>query len=128
MLIPFKPLCRKPAFTLIEVIVSITILSTSLLAVFGVFRMCSSASNASQKLTESVLLAEKLLVETTLEDNISFQTKSGQEDPFEWQVKISPTDIEELAMIEVTVKWHQQMNEKEYSLKSLLYIQPQYEG
>jgi len=121
-------LYRKAAFTLIEIIVSITILSTSLLAVFGVFRMCSSASVTSQRLTESVLLAEKLLVETTLEKNIRFQTKSGKEGFYDWQIKTSPSEIESLAVIEVTVIWHQQMNEKEYTLKSLLHIPPQYEG
>lgn len=119
---------KKAAFTLVEVIVSIAILSTSLLAVFGVFRMCSFASVASQRLTKSTLLAEKLLTETRLEENISFQTRNGKDGFYDWQVKTSPTEVENLAVIEVTVQWTQQMREKDYSLKSLLYILPQYEG
>ena len=118
----------KKAFTLIEVIVSITILSTSLLAVFGVFRMCSAASAASQRLTESALLAEKLLAETTLEKNVSYQTQHGTEGFYSWQVRTMQTDIENLAAIEVTVQWPQQMSQKDYTLKTLYYIPPQYEG
>jgi len=121
-------LSKERGFTLIEVLVSMAILSTSLLAVFGVFRQCSTASVTSQRLTDSAFLAEKLLIETSLEKNISFQTKEGQEGPLSWDVKTSPTQIENLAMIEVNIKWLQQMTQKNYTLRSLLAIQPQYEG
>lgn len=115
-------------FTLVEVIVSITILSTSLLAVFGVLRLCSSASVTSQRMTESSLLAEKLLVETMCDKNLIFQTRTGKESIFTWQITTSSTDIENLAMVYITIQWQQQMVQKEYQLKSLLYIKPQYEG
>ena len=62
-----RPRSRKKtsAFTMVEILVALAILATSMLAVFGVLRMCVSAENANQKLAESVLLAEKLLAETT---------------------------------------------------------------
>lgn len=116
------------AFTIVEVLVSMAILSTSMLAVFGVFRMCSKASVTSQRLTQSTLLAEKLLVETTLDNNLGYQTKNGTEGLYDWQVKTSQTEVESLALIEVTVQWSQQTNKKEYQLKSLLYLPPMYEG
>lgn len=119
---------KHRAFTLVEVLVSMAILSTALLAVFGVFQMCSKASTASRRLTESTLLAEKLLVETSLDNNLGFQRQNGTEGLYSWLVKTSPTEVENLALIEVTVQWPQQMSEKDYKLTSLIYIPSAYEG
>ncbi len=72
---------------MVEIIVALAILSTSMLAVFGVLRMCISANSSSQRLTESVFLAEKLLAETTLSGNVTYHTTKGNEGQFSWQSK-----------------------------------------
>ena len=46
-------------FTMVEVIVALVILSTSMLAIFGVLSTCSRASYHARLLTKAVFMAEK---------------------------------------------------------------------
>ena len=116
------------AFTMVEVIVALAILSTSMLAVFGVLRMCLTANSSSQMLTKSVLLAESLLSETMLKRSIVYQTTQGSEGPFGWQIQIAPTEMDNLAAICVLINWQQQQRQGQFELFSLVHIQPQFEG
>ena len=113
---------------MVEIIVALAILSTSMLAVFGVLSMCTSANSTSQRLTESVLLAERLLVEATLKDNITFQTTKGNEGQFSWQIQTAPTGMDNLAALCVTVQWLDQQKPQEYQLYSLMHIPALVEG
>ncbi len=119
----------KPGgFTMIEIIVALAILSTSMLAVFGTLRACSAASNASQRLTESVLLAEKLLAEITLNNKITYQTTSGNSGIFTWQIQTSPTELDNLAAVRIQIQWVNQQKPQEYRLCSLMHIPTLIEG
>lgn len=115
-------------FTMVEIIVALAILSTSMLAVFGVLRMCTTANSGSQRLTESVLLAERLLSETTLKRNITFQTTHGRDGAFTWQIQIAPTEMDNLAAVRVKIQWLQQQKPQEYELFSLMHIPALIEG
>lgn len=119
---------RAYGFTMVEIIVALVILSTSMLAVFSVLRMCTAANNGSQRLTEAVLLAEKLLSETTLEKNITYQTTHGRENVFTWQIQIAPTEMDNLAAVCVNVQWFLQQKPQEYELFSLMHIPAVLEG
>jgi len=116
------------AFTMVEVIVALVILSTTLIAVFGVLRACAGATHHARMLTEAVLLAETLLTQAALDENIALQTSSGAEDKYKWQVRIIPTPIESLAAINVSIKWNEQNRLQQYNLISLRYIKPALEG
>ena len=109
-------------FTMVEIIVALAILSTSMLAVFGALRMCTSANSASQRLTESVLLAEKLLAETALNDKITYRTTKGSQGQFTWQIQTAATGMDNLAAVCVTVQWLNQQKPQEYQLYSLMHI------
>ena len=113
---------------MVEIIVALAILSTSMLAVFGTLRMCTSANSASQRLTESVLLAERLLAEATLEDNVTYQTTNGREGVFSWQVHTAPTGMDNLAAVSVKIQWLNQQKPQEYKLYSLMHITALMEG
>jgi prepilin-type N-terminal cleavage/methylation domain-containing protein len=115
-------------FTMVEIIVALVILSTSMLAVFGVLRMCTVANSGSQRLTESVLLAERLLAETTLEDSITFRTTKGNKGQFSWQIQTAPTGMDNLAAVCVTVQWLNQQKPQKYQLYSLVHIPALMEG
>ena len=115
-------------FTMVEVIVALAILSTSMLAVFGTLRMCTTANSSSQRLTESVLLAERLLAETTLKDSITFHTTKGYKDRFSWQIQTAPTRMDNLAAVYVTVQWIEQQKPQEYQLYLLMHIPVLMEG
>ena len=113
---------------MVEVIVALAILSTSMLAVFGTLRMCATANATSQGLTESVLLAERLLAETILENNITYRITRGNEDRFSWQIQTAPTKMHNLAAVCIRIQWLNQQKPQEYQLYSLMHIPPAIEG
>ncbi len=119
---------KTVGFTLIEIIVTLAILSTSMLAVFGSLRMCTVANSKCQRLTESVLLAEKLLAETALNKTITYQTSSGSEGQFSWQIHTAPTGMDNLAAVSIQVQWLVQQIPQEYRLYSLMHIPALIEG
>lgn len=119
---------RRAAFTLVEVIVALGILAVAFLAVFTALRTCADAAHHAQMLTESVLLAETLLTQTALAQNLAFQTTTGSQGPFTWQVQVLQTPVENLALIAVKIEWTQQQRKQQYDLVSLLRIKPAFQG
>lgn len=114
---------KNPAgFTMMEVVVALVILSTTVIAVFGAMQTCARAAHHTRMLTQSVLLAESLLVETKLSENTAFETKEGHEDRYDWQVQIVPTPVESLGAIRVCVKWREQQRPQQYELFSLVQM------
>ena len=113
---------------MVEIIVALAIFSTSMLAVFGTLSMCTTAGSSSQRQTESVLLAERLLAETTLKDSISYQTTKGNKGQFSWQIQTAPTGMDDLAAVCVKVQWLNQQKPQEYQLYSLMHIPALMEG
>ena len=107
-------------FTMAESIVALAVLSTALIALFGVLRQCAMAATQSRMLTKAVLLAESQLSEAKLDSNPSFGTTKGENDEFNWQTAIKQTDIDSLAAVEVTVSWIQQQQQKSYRLISMM--------
>ncbi|UCG49936.1 MAG: prepilin-type N-terminal cleavage/methylation domain-containing protein [Phycisphaerales bacterium] len=108
------------AFTMIEVIVALAILSTTIVAIFGAMRTCSDASHHTRMLTRSVLLAESLLVQATLPQDRAFETRKGLAEPFQWKVQIAPTPVQDLGAIHVQVNWLEQHRPQQYDLFSLI--------
>lgn len=113
---------------MVEIIVALAILSTSMLAVFGALRMCTTANSISQRLTESVFLAEKLLAETTLNSKITYQTTRGSEGQFSWQIQTAPTGMDNLTAVSIQIQWLDQQKPQEYHLHSLMHIPALMEG
>jgi len=122
--------CRRAAtgFTMVEVIVALTLLGITLTAIFGAMRACSAAAHRARMLTGSVLLAESLLAETKLDENPVFQTRQGRDNLYSWQVQMTSTPVENLAAVRVTVEWPQQQRMQHYELVSLVHIKTSIEG
>ena len=113
---------------MVEVIVALAILGTSMLAIFGVLRMCATANTTSQRLTESTLLAERLLSELAIEKDITYQKVKGQEGVYTWQIQTAPTGIDNLAAVCVKIQWLQQQRSQQYELLSLIQIPVSIQG
>ena len=109
-------------FTMMEIIVALVILSTTIIAIFGAMQTCASAAHHTRMLTQSVLLAESLLVETRLSENRAYETSEGREDRFSWKVEIVPTPIESLGAVHVCVEWQEQQRPQRYELFSLVQM------
>jgi type II secretion system protein I len=111
-------------FTMVEIIVALVILSTSMLAIFGVLSTCSRASYHSRQLTKAELIAESLMTQAMLKQPISYETIQGTQEPFTWQYKITQTDCENLGAISVQVQWQEQQRPQQYELFSLVHVSP----
>jgi Tfp pilus assembly protein PilV len=120
----------ETGFTMVEVVVALVILSTTVIAVFGAMTACLSGAHHTRRLTGSVLLAETKLVETRLRlsENATFETTQGHEDLYRWEVRVAPSPVENLAAIRVQVKWLEQQRQQQYELFSLFYIEPAIKG
>ena len=111
------------AFTMVEVIVAMTLLGITILAVFGALRTCAGATHHARLLTGSVLLAERLLTETCLDRNRAFETREGTEGIYQWRIRVVPTPVESLGAVHVRVKWPEQQRQQQYDLYSLVHMQ-----
>ena len=109
-------------FTMVEIVVALVISSITILAVFGAMRTCARAAHHTRMLTESVLLAESLLVEARLSENTVFETREGQDDLYRWKIQIAPTPVESLGAIHVQVEWQEQQRQQQYELFSLVQM------
>lgn len=114
--------CSNRGFTLIEVLVAAAIVGTTMIAAFSAMRACASAAHHTRMLTKSSLLAENLLVEAAMSDNVSFQTEQGRTDQYNWKVRVAPTPVENLGAVRVEVKWTEQGREQKYELFSLVQM------
>ena len=112
----------RKGFTMIEIVVALAILSITMIAMFGALRTCSAAAYHTRMLTDSVLLAESLLTESSLQGYTAFETTEGQNDIYRWKVQIVPTPVESLGAICVQVGWHEQQRLQQYELLSLVQM------
>lgn len=109
-------------FTLVEIVVSLAILSVTIVAVFGALRMCSRAAYHARMLTKSVLLAESLIVEKRISENTAYETTEGQDGSYRWTVQVAPTPVESLGAIVVRVQWAEQQRPQQYELVSMIQM------
>lgn len=109
-------------YTMVEVVVALVILGTTIVAVFGALRNCSRAAQHTRMLTRSVLLAESLLTDVMTSGEAVFETKEGQADSYSWKVEIAPTPVDNLGAVRVEVSWVEQQRPQQYELLSLVYM------
>lgn len=107
---------------MVEIVVSLAILSVTIIAVFGALRMCSRAAHHARMLTKSVLLAESLLVEKKISENMAYETTEGQDGLYRWTVQVAPTSVESLGAVVVRVQWAEQQRPQQYELVSLIQM------
>ena len=111
---------RWRAFTLVEVIVAMALLAFTITAAMGALGRCAVASNHARRLSQAVLLAERLLNETRLTPQTNYATHQGDEDTYQWTVSLDPTPIENLGAVHVLVLWQEQQRPQQYELLSLI--------
>lgn len=108
---------------MVEVIVALTLLGITTIAVFGALRSCSQATYRARMLTGSVLLAERMMSEARLNQNQTFETREGQEGLYRWRARVAPTPVEGLGAIHIQVTWPEQQLRRQYDLFSLVHMQ-----
>ncbi|MCK5600270.1 prepilin-type N-terminal cleavage/methylation domain-containing protein [Candidatus Pacearchaeota archaeon] len=119
--------CENSGFTMLEVVVALAVMSISVLGVFGVMRACSFASGQSTFLTESTLLAERLVTETSHKKPVVYQTTQGTTGWLHWTITVTPTGRDNLASLSVKVS-PQQQPQRYFELLSLIHVVPESGG
>ncbi len=109
-------------FSIIEVIVAMTVFGVSMIAIFGTMRTVSRAAYHARMQTKAVLLAESLLTDARLTKDTSYTTSEGTNERFMWEVLISPTPVEDLGVIRVAISWKEQQRDQKYELTSFLQM------
>lgn len=119
------------AFSLLEVIITVAILSTAIVFVFRAFTTVLSSVKFSQNITLACFLAEDKLweIENKQKDTKGpLSTASGtekiQEQDFNWDYTV--TEIQDLNLVELkfNVNWKENVREKEYVLNFATYLIP----
>lgn len=109
-------------FSMLETIVALSVMSISLLAIFGAMRASANAAYHSRMQTKAILLAESKMVEAKLTRQSTYGITKGQHDRFRWEVSIEPTTIESLGAVTARIKWMEQEREQAYELISFIQM------
>ncbi len=119
-------------FTLLEVLVALTILAVSLVSLLGLYNYSLALVIREQNLTPALLLAQEMMTRTQLAGLATasqypsgdFATiHPGLYPRFRWQREILPTTIDNLWEVRVRVLWGEQEGER-YELTYFTPLKP----
>ena len=97
---------RQSAFTFLELMITVTILSVGLVFVLRAFSTTIKASSFSQEMTEACLLAEGKISELELfQENGEevFDQGQGETDNLTWNYELTPVEDSDLSMLRFRV-------------------------
>lgn len=111
------------AFSLLEVIISVAILSTAIVFIFRAFTMVLASVRFSQNITLACFLAEDKL--WRLENKFPLTDTSQEETlrniKFEYNHELTKTDTPELKQLKFTVSWIEK-RENPYAIEFFTYL------
>jgi type II secretion system protein I len=120
------------AFTLLEVLIALAILSTAIVFIFRSFTSSISCVKFSQNITLACFFAENKIWELEQEqkakaDPISAGRQGNQiiqGKDFKWAYQAKRLGSSNLVYLEFIVYWQENLREKEYSLEFDTYLLP----
>ena len=108
------------AFTLIEVLVAMTILAVGILGILGALHLSAQAAARGFRAEEAAALAERELAGTIAVPRESLSDKAGTDGRYAWTVTITDTlASEQLKRVTVTVRWMEREQERTYQLSQI---------
>jgi general secretion pathway protein I len=119
---------RERGFTLLEVLVALTILGVALTVLFGIFGHSLSRSRETQSRLEARVLATSLLAEARTAPALAFGQRSGRmRSGMDWHLTVRPygddKDAEAwpaaAAQVTATVRWGDRGPGQTFSLSTL---------
>ena len=115
------------SFSLVEVLVAVTVLATAITAVFRAYVTILSAVGFSRNMTQACLLSEEKLGEAQYRYTGSGEiTASGsrilRNTKFNWKYEIVDADTPQLKQLHLAVSWKEHSRRKEYPLEFTLFL------
>lgn len=119
------------AFSLLEVLITVAVLSTAIIFVLRSFTAALSAARFSQNIGLACYLAENKLWEIEQKQKLYYEplipeqgSQILQERRFNWAYTLSKLTDADLILLKVKVSWQEKAREKEYSLSFSTYLLP----
>lgn len=111
-------IAKKNGFTLMEIIVAMTLMGLSLVAVLELFSLGLSSGRRSQRATVAVSLARNLMEEVLSRDELADGTEEGrfEEEEMDYAIDVGPGEFQGLHEVLVTVSWTERGRMKDYRL------------
>lgn len=109
----------RSSFTLVEVLVALTVASVGLLAVFTALRMAGATASLVHNQEQAQRLAERHMTSLLVERIEHMGSQKGQEGIFAWEDVTRATKDPDLAEVAVTVQWPHQGRTMRFQLVSL---------
>jgi type II secretion system protein I len=114
--------CRSEGFTLLEVLVALAILSTTLILVYRVMSEALSAEERSERWTTAAYLGEALLRETTATLPVVSESEGrfpGMDNAYAWKKTVKQAMHPDAREVDVTVTWGEGDHEESVSLAGI---------
>jgi hypothetical protein len=115
---------RRSAFSLIEMVVAVTIFSMTVGALLGAFALNVQSAGTGLYHTRASFLAQGLIEETLVDDLIVSGFEEGDCSELlpegSWEREISATDLDALYEIRVRILWNERGSEQDLELHSLV--------
>jgi Tfp pilus assembly protein PilV len=109
----------RSSFTLVEVLVALTVASVSLLAVFTALRMAGATASLVHNQEQAQRLVERHMTSLLVEPVKQMGSQKGQEGMFAWEDVLRASSDPDLAEVVVTVQWLHQGRTMRFQLVSL---------
>lgn len=109
----------RRGFTLVEVLVAMTVLAIGSVTVFGALRMAHEGAERVRDEAAARGIAERRLSCLLAKPAERLAPASGQDGKFAWQESMKRSVIPEIAVLTVTVKWQSRGRDRETRLSSL---------
>jgi len=107
------------AFSLIEVVVALTIFSAGIVGVMGTFSLCTRAAGANLRLAEAVALAQRQMELSVATPPDQLAGRSGTENRFNWGLTVEQMP-QGLLRASVAIDWLERGQRKNYRLSQIL--------
>jgi len=126
-----KTMSSGRGFTLVEVLVAVSILGAGVALVMGLFAGGLNLASTSREYLKATLLAQELMVERLSAFELDEGEETGNEGRYEWEVKVERYYREEEGIVDeenvplrlyevaVNVTWPGRLGRKKYELVTL---------
>ena len=113
-----RSVIKRSGYTLIEVLVALTIMAVGILGIMTGFSLCNRAASRQARLAEAVTIAERELELARMTPAGGFLSQTKTAGPYSWQVAFTEKEYH-LAVASVSVKWTQRGEPQVYNLSQV---------